>query len=639
MQSDLHGLLLFLRYEPFASNIQAWNSLIQSHKDAFKRLFNQLSLRHSKKLVRHEIAIPAQKRHVVTMPFTAIEEQHYQNLFKEVVEACGLGTNGEPLRNDWDPEDPGVQEKMRTALDRLRQTALHPEVGKRNKRALGRRNGPMRTVVEVLDVMIEQNEVSIRADQRTLFLARLTRGQLMENSPRVKAALELWQGVLDASQENVADCRKHLQHEIELAKAARDASNVDGNDSDDNIDEQNTGKMGDARRRLRSALEVQHKALFFVANGNFQVKSNRDMTEPDSAEFHRLEKLETDGYDNAKVVRREILEESRSKALKLMKKISTSAEKQSFATIPEYKAIDKRGLESRAIVEDVDALAADLNFQAGQLDEWREHVIQILLQSLVDEENDVELTGEEYEDSMKLMDETVVYITILRCAIADRENAMSGQTNELVKHEAKTSLRLAKDGQGPYPEKLLQLFAQREEVKPQAQRSLRAAVWELRAASNRLRVDPSNRAKLELEIITEQIKVTQKQLSEQQKVALAMNQELEVFTATMNARVEFYRQLQNVSDMVAPYGGPMGPGEEESLLRYEEVLARKLESSQAKHRYLLNLKDMDAADGESRMCVICRDNFTIGVLTVCGHQFCKECIVRSRKPHPICISD
>lgn len=626
--------MLFLRYEPFASNIQAWNYLIQSHKDGFKRLFNQLSLRHSKRLVRHEIAIPAQKRYVITMPFTAVEEQHYQSLFKEVVDACGLSANGEPLRDDWDPDDPGVLEKMRTALDRLRQTALHPEVGTRNRRALGHKNGPMRTVAEVLDVMIEQSEVTMRTDQRTLFLVNLTRGQLLENSPRVNTALQIWQGVLDASRENVEECRKQLQREIEQAKAAHpeETHEEDGGESDYDIDEKDTGKVGDARRRLRSALEIQHKAMFFVANAHFQIKSNQDMTEPESDDFHRLEKLETDGYEHAKVVRREILEESSRKALSLMKKISNSADKQSFAVIPEYNTLGKQGIESRALVEDLESLAGELNLQANQLDDWREHVIQLLLKPLVDEEDEVELTGEEYEDSTKLMEETVVYIQILRTAIADREEVLSGQVNELVKHEARTTLRQAKDDEGSFPQKVIELFGLRDQVKPRSQRSLRAAVWELRAASVKLRSDAghgSNRARLELDIIMEQLKNTQKQLTAQQKAATAMNQELDLFTATMNARVEFYRQLQTVSDQVAPYEGPMGDEEESRLLGLEETLATKLEASQAKHRYLLHLKDMDASDGDQRMCIICREDFTIGVLTVCGHQFCKECITVS----------
>jgi E3 ubiquitin-protein ligase SHPRH len=39
------------------------------------------------------------------------------------------------------------------------------------------------------------------------------------------------------------------------------------------------------------------------------------------------------------------------------------------------------------------------------------------------------------------------------------------------------------------------------------------------------------------------------------------------------------------------------------------------------------------------MCVICQSSFTIGVLTVCGHQFCKECITFWFRAHhncPVC---
>jgi E3 ubiquitin-protein ligase SHPRH len=50
-------------------------------------------------------------------------------------------------------------------------------------------------------------------------------------------------------------------------------------------------------------------AIFFRANAYFQIKSNEDMTKPESDEFQALEKLETDGYDEAKKLRREILQE------------------------------------------------------------------------------------------------------------------------------------------------------------------------------------------------------------------------------------------------------------------------------------------------------------------------------------------
>lgn len=61
--------------------------------------------------------------------------------------------------------------------------------------------------------------------------------------------------------------------------------------------------------RLRGALEIQHMAIFFRANAYFQIKSNEEMTKPDTPDFEDLEKLETEGYEAAKRLRREILQE------------------------------------------------------------------------------------------------------------------------------------------------------------------------------------------------------------------------------------------------------------------------------------------------------------------------------------------
>lgn len=50
-------------------------------------------------------------------------------------------------------------------------------------------------------------------------------------------------------------------------------------------------------------------AVFFRTNAYFQIKSNEEMTKPDSEEFLALEKLEIEGYEEAKRLRREILQE------------------------------------------------------------------------------------------------------------------------------------------------------------------------------------------------------------------------------------------------------------------------------------------------------------------------------------------
>ena len=54
---------------------------------------------------------------------------------------------------------------------------------------------------------------------------------------------------------------------------------------------------------------------------------------------------------------------------------------------------------------------------------------------------------------------------------------------------------------------------------------------------------------------------------------------------------------------------------------------------------MLHLRDAESKTDESRLCVICQSTFLTGVLTVCGHQFCKECITLWFRAHhncPVC---
>jgi len=217
--SDLLGLLVFLRFEPYASIKHIWSSLISSHKSEFRKLFGILALRHSKQSVRDELKLPAQRRYVITMPFTPIEEQHYQELYNQMCAECGLDNQGAPVIDEWDPES--FSDSMRRWLVRLRQTALHPEVGGRNRKALGQKDGPLRTVDQVLSTMMENTDLSIRTDQRTLLATKLKRGQLFENSPRVKEALEIWVEAANEAKAIVEECRTQLEQEMLVTETGK----------------------------------------------------------------------------------------------------------------------------------------------------------------------------------------------------------------------------------------------------------------------------------------------------------------------------------------------------------------------------------------------------------------------------------
>lgn len=315
-----------------------------------------------------------------------------------------------------------------------------------------------------------------------------------------------------------------------------------------------------------------------------------------------------------------------------MNTIAQKASTQAFVQIPEFLSNPPQGgIESHRILERLDELAIAFDNQAEVIDEWREKTIQFLLKPLVDEGDDVEITGDEYEQSTKIQDEVLVYVLALRAIVSDRSEALTGIENKLIEYDVNLALRLAKKEEGHCPEKTLELLGQREELRPSKDLgSVRGIVAELRTLQTSLNSDSlrgSQRAQNEMSLVVQQLHATQKQLSEHVKVTAALEKEVELFTTVMNTRVEYYRQLQSISDSVAPYDGPDDPNIETRMKRDEEDYATKVASARSKHRYLLHLKLEAGNPQETRMCVICRDdNFEVGGLTVCGHQFCKECI-------------
>lgn len=599
IQEDLRGLLAFLRFEPYASEDDVWKAFSTHYKDVFRQIFNLICLRHTKSEVRKELELPSQKRYVITMPFSAVEEQYYQTTFKHLVQDCGLDVTGAPLTEHWSPDNPGVQQSMRLALDRLRQMVLHPQIKGMAHGFLGTRarNRPLRTVAEVLEAMIEQSDTAMRTDQRALLLRKLQRGQVLAMLGKPQDALAIWQQVKRDSTAHVAECRDQLQKELETAQSTAEreqGSNVD-EDVEDAGDGTVSARLSEARRRLRNALEIQHRAVFFCGNGYYSIKTDESVTESGSEDFKRLEQLEVDSYDLAKTIRKEILLDTQMKAKKLMEKIGYNAHHQKFAVIPGMEPMQRYGIESRRAAEASEALCGFLDEQAGVLDDWREHVIELLLQPLLDEESE-EVTGEEFEDSTKLADEIAACVQALRTVLADRHLYLSGQKNQLIEHEYKVAKQTAERGEGPCPEKVLELFAVRDELIPNPVADLRGEFGSIRGIVTALRglasklgprgqSSADQRASTELTIVAKELTLAQKQLSEQMKAVALMEQEATLFSDTMNARIDFYRQLQAVSDMVADYEGEASEDAYAVMMRQEEQAQRALSAAEAKHRY------------------------------------------------------
>ncbi|KAI1312835.1 SNF2 family N-terminal domain-containing protein [Xylaria venustula] len=641
--NDLWGLLLFLRYEPFASYQVVWKALLQTSKALFGPLFNKIALRHCKRAIRDELKLPPQKRYIVTMPFTAIEEHHYQSQFRALVSKAGLNEQGTPTDADWDPDDPFVVDYMKKALANLRQTILHPELGP----GVAAKVATYKTLAEHLETMIEHSEASIKSNQRNYMIAKLNRGQLLENSPRVEESLQIWNEVREEIEPVVFEAREELQRAKENARQEdKDTRSVSEESSEEDEEEVlETAKVRECRRKLRSFLDLQHRVTFFIASAHFQIKSDENLTQPNSDKFKRLEQHETEGYELAKKIRREILQEPLIKVSKLLEKLQERANTQSFVEIPEIITSDLHGIESGRIADDLKVLGASLNDQADIIDVWRENIIQLLLKPLVDAEDDAEITGEEYEESTLVQDHLMVYTLALGAVIGDRQEALSGMVNERIRHETATAEAMAKEGEGHAPEKLLELLETRRDVKPlPAESSLRKIISSLRELSTTLRRDASmgsSRARVELQIVTTQLKATQDILTTHNKVAIKLEKDLDFFTSAMNARVDFYRQLQSVSDNVAPLALEVGEDRSSTWNNYvaqEADLRKKTNYWISNRRRLLYLKE-ENTDSNDPCAICCGNDFNLGAITTCGHEFCKDCIVqwlKSKHKCPLC---
>lgn len=654
---DLHGLLIFLRLKPLSDKVGLWNHMVTNHRHLFRQLFSKIALRHTKSQIRDELRLPLQKRVVINVPFTAVENQQYANLFAEMCEQLKVENDGSPVTRDWDPNDPATVEAMRRWLVRLRQTCLHPQVGGQNRRRLGRGHGPLRTVNEVLDVMIEQNEMTSRIEERAALSSELLRAHIVgnnrEDEHRSEKALVIYRSAMAKSATFVEDARQRLS----AAKVAQADTEGDLGETDPE-DSSNEGSplLGRLRNNLRMALELQHVCAFFAATACYQIKVNEALTKPDSEQFKNLEEQEIGLYEQAKALRREILADASRKSEALMRKMSDLVKTAQLTKLPKIKDLaGLGGIESRKIVEKSDDLFDLIREQGKVIVEWRAKMAEFLLKPLVDEdENGNEITGDEYEDSTKQQDELYVYFDALKAMQADLNTFITGEAAPLIDHEAKTLVRAAKRTLDPddtdelkepchAPETLIKLFEVRNKFRAERDKlgSVRGLIQEARALETSVEWrGGSARSDAEAVMVREHIKALQHVFSSYTKALAGLEKEVSLFRSTQNQRLEFYRQLQELSDAVSPYKEELDENLDleslEAAADKEELQNTTLAQLRTKHRFLLHLRDESGADGSPKICVICQCSFENGVLTVCGHQYCKECIQHWWTQHRTC---
>jgi E3 ubiquitin-protein ligase SHPRH len=487
--------------------------------------------------------------------------------------------------------------------------------------------------------MIEQNQTNIRVEERTLVAASLQRAHVLGNNEedirRSEKALAIYESVLESCMEIVRSAREQLGAAL---------ANVDSTDDDPGNDGEELS-LGRLRNNLRIGLQLLHASTFYAATSYYQIKSNEALTLEGSDDFKRLEEKEASLYEDAKLLRKEILSDTASRAETLMLKIQKLAESNTMTKIPTIKDLQSLGgIESRRIVEKSDELFNVIREQNELLKDWRSKMAALLVKPLVDKDEEKDMVGDEYEDSTKQQDELYVYFDAFKAVHSDLIALVTGESAPLIDHEAKVYLKNCKwfldpefaEDDKPHvhaPELGMKLFTTRKRLRDQRDRvgSVRGLIQEARTLEGSMHSnEPGSRSGTEYAIVRRHLQALQSMFSSYTKALGGLEKEVELFRSTQNQRVEFYRQLQELSDDVAPYKEELDKQLDQPALNValqkEKQSTKTLAQLKTKNRFLLHLRDESGTQAGPKVCIICTSTFEQGVLTVCGHQFCKECI-------------
>ena len=217
-----------------------------------------------------------------------------------------------------------------------------------------------------------------------------------------------------------------------------------------------------------------------------------------------------------------------------------------------------------------------------------------------------------------------------RAMVADRKDAITGQENTLIKIETADLMSRAKAGEGHAPKLMIEMLNIRQSKKPPKElgsmRNLLAELRSRKAMYRTLEEGGNARARAELGILNKAIITVQNHFQMQSKVVGELERDVDLFSEAQNARLDYYRQLQHISDSVAAFEKQYTEANYAFLESSERKIQASVEKLQSRARYLLHLKKASDAESERR-CIICQEeNYEQGVLTSCGHTFCSACI-------------
>ncbi|GJE89122.1 hypothetical protein PsYK624_052160 [Phanerochaete sordida] len=675
---DLIQVWKFLRVDAVTPRI--WARLLKpGYADQLVQLFLRYAIRTMKASVKDELTIPKQTRYLVPIELGRVERHVYdQNLEKALLD-LGLDARGVAVSEGWQVDTAN----LRNWLRKLRGICTHPQVGQlQNQGDKLHKPGVLKTIGEVLESMKDQNWRNLMEDRRSKVQLMTETAQLYQrheqHHTRYQTALEILsqaeKEANDVIQEIEATIAAHDQDGRRLkAQATAFVSGQQGvgessagpsddkgkgramSEESDDLPRNAAGEEHRVKRRalvarLRECQITLHKVTFLKGDVHHVLGNTEE---------------ETAAYEKADGLRRLLLRGTEETAERAMAYLAEEGnrldEKEMMIEVPYLGA---GGIRSSLLMEEVNEKVDELlNQQSALLWKWRTHLVKLLTMPLNSKGEEVD--GMEYGRSLDAQGEAETYLQVYAALLADRREALTAERTLLAAHDVREKksrrTKAAKKAELALMDEDVMLAVGDFEPQPQdealrkelndqrkaflddhnPERAIRSIMVELShiAAAIMRKDDP------EKIIATQAADQLRNLLASQAKLMEKLQADLNRLRRTFNERIQYFRQLQEVSDTVADieWEGQIAEAIERNVYETEE-LDVNVNTGKARQRYLEHLAKSQGEgtmDSDEESCILCKCEFERGYITQCAHVFCEDCmkawLTRERgKTCPVC---
>ena len=215
--------------------------------------------------------------------------------------------------------------------------------------------------------------------------------------------------------------------------------------------------------------------------------------------------------------------------------------------------------------------------------------------------------------------------------MADFQTTLTGVVNRLQEQEFMAAVAHGKEKDGPASALMGEVALARDAYKSKMERGafLKDVLGPMRTAAQQLQEHVRRGvpgAREDLRDVQKQQERVQDTLVAQAKAVQELESDMELFRKSINSRIEYYRQLQQISDTVQAWREQLDGALDQAAFAagaaqvHEAAAAGRAAST--KRLYLEHLHSDNTVDGMGE-CAICRERMEVGVLTSCGHASAK----------------